>query len=346
MDNKEETFSQESKTMSSIKQWLKPWSSTLCVENVPLDLREVGIISGYRLEHQPWSYYIKSIFKLHNETFNVWTHFLGALAVLYNLKYSFDDLNPRETKARELLVLFTICCLITNLTSSVVHLFHSKSHFIHYIGVLMDYIGVSVYPFGTAILQMYIGANRTVYYAIHDIFIYLNICLGLINFIGVALAKLYLSHPSMKVQRKLLQAGSGVIYFIFIAVLLVPRFFTCVLRPNCQMSTLGHVAGLGILLISMGAMYSFLFPERFWPGRFDLIGHSHQMFHVIATMAQIIQIKGVVVDVQIHGSDVAYDISEPNMAALYRSLYVLLFVDFCVLSVLIKKIVIPKTKYQ
>ena len=50
----------------------------LNVQEVPDHHKEISIITGYRqrLEYQEC---IKSIFKLHNETVNIWTHLLGFM---------------------------------------------------------------------------------------------------------------------------------------------------------------------------------------------------------------------------------------------------------------------------
>ena len=50
----------------------------LNVQDVPDHHKEISIITGYRqrLEYQDC---IKSIFKLHNETVNIWTHLLGFI---------------------------------------------------------------------------------------------------------------------------------------------------------------------------------------------------------------------------------------------------------------------------
>ncbi|XP_065199310.1 uncharacterized protein LOC135830999 isoform X2 [Sycon ciliatum] len=46
-------------------------------------------------------------------------------------------------------------------------------------------------------------------------------------------------------------------------------------------------------MMSCNAM-SFVFyvlhlPERLWPGKFDLVGHSHQLLHIVATLATLCQ---------------------------------------------------------
>ena len=55
---------------------MKRPSELLTVEEVPDFLKEISITSGYRA-CTGYHGCIKSIFKLHNETVNIWTHLLG-----------------------------------------------------------------------------------------------------------------------------------------------------------------------------------------------------------------------------------------------------------------------------
>ena len=41
------------------------------------------------------------------------------------------------------------------------------------------------------------------------------------------------------------------------------------------------------------AFYSTEFPERFWPGKFDLFFHSHQIFHVWAVIGGLIHLDAI-----------------------------------------------------
>jgi len=45
--------------------------------DVPVVFHEPHIESGFRLLGQPWLYYVFSIFQLHNESLNIWTHVLA-----------------------------------------------------------------------------------------------------------------------------------------------------------------------------------------------------------------------------------------------------------------------------
>lgn len=50
--------------------------------DVPLLFRERFILSGYRPAGLSWRCYVLSLFQIHNETLNVWSHLLAAVCVV------------------------------------------------------------------------------------------------------------------------------------------------------------------------------------------------------------------------------------------------------------------------
>ena len=55
-------------------------------EETPELFCEPYIYTGFRPVNKPYLYYIKSLFKKHNETVNAWSHYLGAI---YTLSWAF-----------------------------------------------------------------------------------------------------------------------------------------------------------------------------------------------------------------------------------------------------------------
>lgn len=55
-----------------------------CIDCVPPHVQNAHIISGYRHEYSYWEA-VTSLFTLHNETLNVWSHIFGILLFLYLL---------------------------------------------------------------------------------------------------------------------------------------------------------------------------------------------------------------------------------------------------------------------
>jgi adiponectin receptor len=50
-----------------------------------------------------------------------------------------------------------------------------------------------------------------------------------------------------------------------------------------------------VLYITGAAIYAARVPEKFWPGRFDLLGSSHQVFHCFVVAAALAHLKGLMV---------------------------------------------------
>ncbi len=52
---------------------------TASKHHVPKVFHEPHVEAGFRVLGQPWSYYICSVFQLHNESVNIWSHMLAFL---------------------------------------------------------------------------------------------------------------------------------------------------------------------------------------------------------------------------------------------------------------------------
>lgn len=50
---------------------------------------------------------------------------------------------------------------------------------------------------------------------------------------------------------------------------------------------------MGVLYITGASLYACRIPERFFPGKCDLFGHSHQIFHVLVTTAALVHYYGI-----------------------------------------------------
>ena len=59
----------------------------------------------------------------------------------------------------------------------------------------------------------------------------------------------------------------------------------CALGQPVSVTALLYIAGM-LALYSLGSViYFYQFPERIWPGRFDLVFSSHQLWHLIVFAA-------------------------------------------------------------
>lgn len=50
----------------------------------------------------------------------------------------------------------------------------------------------------------------------------------------------------------------------------------------------------GVFYIAGVLLYAAKVPERFWPGKFDIVGASHQIFHVLVLCGAAAHLVGIV----------------------------------------------------
>lgn len=55
-----------------------------------------------------------------------------------------------------------------------------------------------------------------------------------------------------------------------------------------------YMVSMGLMYISGAMLYGFRWPERSWPGMFDYIGQSHQIFHVLVVCAAAVHWLGTI----------------------------------------------------
>ena len=101
---------------------------------IPIWTKNRYIVSGYRKSSSNKLGYIISIFKIHNETINIWTHFIGLLYFLYNL-----ILNVNENTA---LVLYEIVCVICFGISTIYHTYMPYSQQNYMLLLKLDLISI------------------------------------------------------------------------------------------------------------------------------------------------------------------------------------------------------------
>ena len=58
--------------------------------------------------------------------------------------------------------------------------------------------------------------------------------------------------------------------------------------------SLRYVVRQGALYIIGAGLYASRTPERKWPGRFDVLGASHQIFHMLVLTAAAVHLRGLV----------------------------------------------------
>ncbi|KAK6923950.1 AdipoR/hemolysin-III-related [Dillenia turbinata] len=158
------------------------------------------------------------------------------------------------------------------LASSTCHLLSCHSERMSYIMLRLDYTGIaalistSFYP--------------PVYYSFMCYPFFCNLYMGFITVLGIATIIVSLlpvfQTPEFRTIRASLFVGMGL---CGIAPILhkVILFWN---RPEA-LHTTGHELLMGAFYGIGALVYAMRIPERWMPGKFDIAGHSHQLFHVL-----------------------------------------------------------------
>lgn len=320
---------------------------------LPGYLRDNEYIVGHYRSEWPLKQILLSIFTIHNETLNVWTHLIGfflflALTVytakmvpsmdLHSLQHRIPDVLrkadlhklhadlhrltdglktslPSGWHVMELLYNclperishgnYTDMCVLHSvkeelanliaplmvrpitrwpffaflggamfclLASSACHLFSCHSERISYIMLRLDYAGIaalistSFYP--------------PVYYSFMCNPFLCNLYLGFITILGIATVLFSLlpvfQNPEFRTIRASLFFGMGLSGVAPILHKLI-LFWD---QPEA-LHTTGYEVLMGVLYGVGAVVYATRIPERWMPGKFDIAGHSHQLFHVL-----------------------------------------------------------------
>ncbi|KAI9258557.1 hemolysin-III related-domain-containing protein [Sporodiniella umbellata] len=231
------------------------------------------ILTGYRFLNTAADCWY-SLFYVHNETGNIWTHLLGFISLfsigLYELFYSDMMTSVPITDRLVFLVFFLAACKCL-MCSTIWHTLSGINNLKVYKQVAcLDYVGISVLICASIILCEYYG-------------FYCNDSIR--NTYMVATTSLAVMGVSMPFQewfdnqeKRWLRiaffvalASSGGVVFAHLSLL---RGFiqTCGWMTPVLKSLSCYIAGVII--------YGNHFPEKFWPGKFDKFGHSHQFWHL------------------------------------------------------------------
>lgn len=175
------------------------------------------------------------------------------------------------------------------LASSACHLLSCHSEHTSYVMLRLDYAGISALIVTSILPEIY-------YIFACDPFMQ-NLYASAITICGIATVIVSLfpvfETPEFRILRSLL--------FVCMALLgWVPIVHKLVLfgdRPEAMLTTLYELLmnscyGLGVVV------YATRVPERWMPGKFDLVGHSHQLFHVLVIAGAYIEYLAVLVYLQ------------------------------------------------
>ncbi|XP_071953580.1 membrane progestin receptor beta-like [Antedon mediterranea] len=263
---------------TSLSDWLKHKEDLQTVQQVPKIFREPYIQFGYRRPDQPLLYYFKSLFQFHNETLNVWTHGIGCIFILCKSIHYCQHLDITDQFA-QIFCLFCFASFVYLFLSMLAHLLHSHSYLMHYVSFYFDYMGISIYGLGGGIGYFYLTSDPEFLSYLKNVYMPLNWTFAYLLCACCTYAKYRYErpYPPMRKVWQMLPAASG--YLTAVSPFLVHRLPYGLIHRSFNEADSLHVAQICLFIIA-SFFFSVPYPQKLIPGKFDILGHSHQLFHV------------------------------------------------------------------
>ncbi|KAI1096419.1 HlyIII-domain-containing protein [Rostrohypoxylon terebratum] len=246
------------------------------------------ILTSYRRASYSYTKSLASIFSIHNETANIWSHLLGAVffaQVLY--RYLEIGINSRDAKLQDIIALSVYCFSVTAcfVLSTIFHTFSDHSQEMHKFGNELDHLGIVLVMWGTGISGTYFTFYcdeflRNTYFAILS-----STALGC----GVFTLRPEFRKPTYRTTRFLMYCFLGASLFAPI----VHGLFRVGREELENAMELWSFLGLALINFSGAAVYAMRIPERWFPGTFDLLGQSHNWMHVLVLTGAVMRLEGL-----------------------------------------------------
>ncbi|TRY70895.1 hypothetical protein TCAL_04458 [Tigriopus californicus] len=246
---------------------------------------------GHRPEIPSFAECFRSIFRIHTETGNIWTHLVGFIlfvivTVVFYIKPLCDtcqlDIQISEKLIFACFFLGAIVCLAC---STIFHTVCCHSEWASTIFSRLDYAGIAVLIVGSIIPWLYYGFYCHMYTRwTYSIAIAV---LGLLTVILTLWDRFNL--PDFRVYRAAVFVALG-------SVAVVPVVHHIILNgvQNAYMEASVHCTIImGALYLTGAVLYAARIPERFYPGKCDIWFQSHQIFHILVIVAAFVHYRGI-----------------------------------------------------
>lgn len=282
---------------------LTPHPSTSCLRalptyhrsQIPSLYKEPFIMSGYRKPNPSFFECIRYAFVCHNDVWNFWSHFLPLciwLSWLYYLSYHYDFSDPYYYP----LLCFWLGGCSYVLFSSIAHMFACKSATVRSTCFMFDYLGISVYVAGGGIYSFH--HQQPLSSPLYQ-YEFPVLCLHLLASVSATLISSLTRFYWLK-HRFLIRALAYVPSYLSSIVPFMLRMHTCASTgEDCIYATL-HLHFISVVLTWV-LLFFFVskVPERFAPGKFDILFQSHTLFHFFSVVLTSIQMYMFPIDTEL-----------------------------------------------
>lgn len=226
----------------------------------------------------------KSVFRVHTETGNIWTHGIGALIFLALFIYTFVTMNAHKTATDRFMLIVYFCGIITCLIFST--LFHTFSCYaspkVIKIFSKLDYCGISLQIIGSMIPALYYGFYENFF--MYKIYISFGVVLCILSIVVSMWDKF--GEPKYRSFR-------AIVFLTFGLSNVIPGVHWYIILDSRLVTAFGMFILQGALYVIGSLLYAKRIPERWFPGKCDYLFQSHQIFHILVVLAALVHLNGI-----------------------------------------------------
>ncbi|EXJ60984.1 hypothetical protein A1O7_05137 [Cladophialophora yegresii CBS 114405] len=266
------------------------WHSLVYWNELPHWLQDNHYIhSSYRRASYSYSKSMQSVLHWHNESVNIWSHLIPATlslpcaVVLYNvLKPRYDHASVADVIAMGCFFGGAAVCLGM---SASYHTLSNHSPSVARFWNQLDYAGISLLITGSFIPSVYYGFWC---HPVKQWTYWIMICS-----LGVACTTMSVlprfRTPAWRPYRALMFVGMGIsaVFPVF------DGWSTFGFEDMEKQMGLRWLILQGALYILGAGLYAARVPEAWQPGKFDTLGSSHQIFHILIVLAALSHLQGL-----------------------------------------------------
>ncbi|MFH4974844.1 hypothetical protein AB6A40_001553 [Gnathostoma spinigerum] len=240
---------------------------------------------GHRPPLPSFAECFRSILSIHTETGNIWTHLIGciafALLAVWFLTRPETHIQFQEKMVFSFFFAGAIACLGM---SFAFHTFSCHSIAVVRIFSKLDYAGISLLIVGSFIPWIYYG-----FYCRREPKI---TYIGMVTVLG--LAAVIISSWDRFSESKYRPIRAGVFAGMGLSGILPTAHFLINESSEGTQNTSVYWLFVMAFLYLLGALlYATRTPERFFPGKCDILFQSHQLFHVCVVVAAFVHYCGI-----------------------------------------------------
>ena len=250
-------------------------------------------------DHRPPMYSFvgcaKSMFRLHTETWNIWTHFLGFLFWLAlsvracviggDASFLFKGIQVHNLPWVEqaLLLLFYVSEMAVFSFSFSFHLFSNHSRRVYLLFSRLDYSGITFVLSGSFIPSYYYGLHC------RPLALYTHVTIQCLLSVLCVCATFWFSAPRYRMLRFTLFTLLGFYAVIPTTQIIMQDGLWFARHAYC----LSGILTAALFAVLGAVLYVLKIPERFFPGKITVWASSHQFWHLCCIIVGLLMYSSV-----------------------------------------------------